>query len=61
LIYAGADRLVNPRGSQEFASAAPADVVTAQRFDGLYHELFNETERAGPVRTVLDWLRTRVS
>lgn len=58
LLYAGDDRLVNPRGSQDFASAAPAAVVTARRFDGLYHELFNELERAGPVRSVLDWLRT---
>ncbi len=57
LIYAGADRLVNPRGSQEFASAAPTDVVTTQRFDGLYHELFNETDRARPVAAVLGWLR----
>lgn len=57
LIYAGADRLVNPLGSQQFASAAPTGVVTAQRFDGLYHELFNETDRARPVAAVLAWLR----
>ncbi|MDZ7631677.1 MAG: alpha/beta hydrolase [Gemmatimonadaceae bacterium] len=56
LIYAGDDRLVNPRGSQAFAASAPAGVVTARRFDGFYHELFNETERARPVRAVLDWL-----
>ena len=59
LLYAGDDRFVNPRGSQEFASAAPASVVTARRFDALYHEIFNETERAAPVRVLLDWLRAR--
>lgn len=61
LLYAGADKFVNPRGSQEFASAAPASVVTARRFDALYHEIFNETARDEPVNTVLDWLRTRAS
>lgn len=59
LLYAGADRFVNPRGSQEFAAAAPASVVTARRFDSLYHEIFNETARDEPVNAVLDWLRTR--
>jgi alpha-beta hydrolase superfamily lysophospholipase len=59
LLYAGDDRLVNPLGSQEFASSAPPSVVAAQRFDGLYHEIFNETARAAPVRVLLDWLRAR--
>ncbi len=61
LLYAGADHFVNPRGSQEFASAAPASVVTARRFDALYHEIFNETARDEPVNAVLDWLRTRAN
>jgi alpha-beta hydrolase superfamily lysophospholipase len=56
LLYAGDDRIVNPRGSAAFAAAAPADVVTVQRFDGLWHEIFNEIERAGPVAAVRRWL-----
>ena len=59
LLYAGDDHLVNPRGSQEFASAAPRNVVTARRFDGLYHEIFNETDRTGPIDVLLEWLRER--
>lgn len=43
LLYAGADKLVNPAGSRAFASAAPAAVVTAQCFETLYHEIFNES------------------
>jgi len=46
LLYAGADKLVNPAGSRAFASAAPPDVVKSHCFDGLYHELFNEAEPA---------------
>ena len=59
LLYAGADRLVNPRGSQEFASAAPPSVVTTRRFDTLYHEIFNELDRVQPVAAMLEWLRSR--
>lgn len=58
LLYAGADKLVNPRGSELFAAAAPSSVVNAQRFGTLYHELFNEQERAQPVSALRQWLRT---
>jgi len=61
LMYAGDDRLVNPRGSRDFASAAPPEVVTARCFDGLYHEIFNEpAAMAEPVFAQLkDWLDAR--
>ena len=59
LLYAGADRLVNPRGSQEFAFAAPLSVVTTRRFDTLYHKIFNELDRVQPVVAMLEWLRFR--
>jgi len=42
LMYAGADKLVDPTGSRAFAAAAPAIVVTSRCFGSLYHEIFNE-------------------
>lgn len=42
LMWAGADRCVAPAGSAAFAAAAPTERVQSRRFDGLYHELFNE-------------------
>ncbi len=42
LLYAGADKLVNPAGSRAFANAAPTDVVSSRCFEALYHEIFNE-------------------
>lgn len=42
LLYAGADKLVNPAGSRAFAAHAPASTVTAHCFEPLYHEIFNE-------------------
>lgn len=56
LLYAGADKLVNPAGSRAFAAAAPKPMVSARCFEGLYHEIFNELE-AGPVFAELEqWL-----
>lgn len=62
LMYAGADKLVNPAGSRAFAEAAarhsPA-VVTTRCFDGLYHELFNELDAAPVFSTLKAWLDAR--
>jgi alpha-beta hydrolase superfamily lysophospholipase len=58
VLYSGADRLVNASGAMTFAALAPASVVSARRFDTLYHEIFNETGRAEPVAAAISWLRT---
>ena len=59
LMYAGADKLVDPRGSRTFAAAAPQQVVTAHCFDGLFHEIFNELD-AQPVFDLLKgWVDER--
>ena len=43
LLFAGEDKLVAPAGSRAFARAAPPRVVSSQCFDGLYHEILNES------------------
>jgi alpha-beta hydrolase superfamily lysophospholipase len=58
LLYAGDDRLVDPRASRAFAAAAPAGVVTARCFDGLFHEIFNEPD-PGPLAALKQWLDER--
>ena len=59
LLYAGADALVNPKGSREFSASAPSSVVTTRCFDTLYHEIFNELD-AEPVFAELKvWLAVR--
>lgn len=61
LVYAGADALVAPRGSDAFAATAPRGIVESTRFDGLYHEILNETEAlAAPVfARIAQWLDAR--
>jgi alpha-beta hydrolase superfamily lysophospholipase len=56
LMWAGSDRCVAPRGSAEFAAAAPPALVQSQRFDPLFHEIFNEPERAQVFERLLRWL-----
>jgi len=56
LMWAGADRCVAPRGSEAFAAAAPANVVATRPWPGLFHEIFNEPEKAEVIATLVDWL-----
>ena len=58
LLWAGADRCVAPRGSAAFAQSAPSGVVQSQEFPALYHEIFNEPERAEVMARLATWLRT---
>lgn len=60
LLVAGADKLVNPAGSREFAEGSWAGkYLTTRYFDSLYHELFNEAEpsRSQVLKQLADWLQ----
>lgn len=65
LIYAGADKLVNPAGSRAFAQAVASSAsvkpgtVTTKCFDALYHEIFNEVDATPVFATLKAWLDAR--
>jgi alpha-beta hydrolase superfamily lysophospholipase len=62
LLVAGADKLVDPSGSRDFAAGAWATQrLTTRYFDALYHELFNEAEpsRTQVLKQLGDWLQKR--
>jgi alpha-beta hydrolase superfamily lysophospholipase len=59
LMWAGADRCVAPRGSAQFAAAAPTAVVQSHRFDDLFHEILNEPERDLVLGHLVEWLDAR--
>ncbi len=59
LMYAGMDKLVDPRGSRAFAAVAPAQVVTSRCFDDLYHEIFNELDARPVYDQLRQWLDER--
>ena len=42
-----------------FASAAPPAVVTARCFEGLYHEIFHESDPQPVLDALQRWIATR--
>ena len=56
LLWAGADRCVDPDGSALFVAAAPTALLTAQVFPELFHEIFNEPERDEVLARLSSWL-----
>lgn len=59
LLHAGDDALVDADGSRAFARRAPAGIVQAREFPGLYHELFNEADPAPVYDALAAWLHAR--
>jgi alpha-beta hydrolase superfamily lysophospholipase len=57
LLYAGQDSLVSPAGSRAFAAAAPASSVQSHCFEPMYHEIFNDPDRAQVFEQMQTWLK----
>jgi alpha-beta hydrolase superfamily lysophospholipase len=55
VLLAGDDRIVSRPAAEAFARALQGD-VTVRVYDGFYHELFNEPQRARVYRDVEPWL-----
>ena len=55
LLYAQDDHLVNPAGSAQFALQAPA-CVASHGFEGMYHEIFNDPDKALVFDCLKAWL-----
>ena len=60
LMWAGADKLVAPSGSAEFAARAPGAVVEAHCFEHDFHEVFNEPDKEQVFARLRDWLDRHV-
>ena len=59
LLWSGSDRCVAPRGSRDFADAAPEALLEAHCFEPLFHEIFNEPEKAQVMDLLVHWLERR--
>ncbi len=55
LMHGTADRITSSAASAEFAKRA-GKVVTWHPWDGFYHEIHNEPEKAAVIKTMIDWL-----
>ncbi|MBI4304012.1 MAG: lysophospholipase [Chloroflexi bacterium] len=60
IMYGSADRLSNPEGSTMLYELAHSQDKTLRRYDGLYHEIFNEPERGQVLADMETWLAAHV-
>lgn len=60
LMHGTADRLTSWQASQEFAQRAGKN-VTWRAWDGFYHEIHNEPEKAEVLKTMTTWMDKRLS
>ena len=56
LMYAGSDRIVRPEGSAAFAAQAPAAWLQAHAYEAMYHEIFNDPDKAQVFASLGQWL-----
>lgn len=60
VMHGSADGITDPDGSSAFVDAARSSNKTLRIYPGLYHDLWNEPERATLVRDLVDWLNHRL-
>lgn len=56
LLQGMGDRLVDPKGSLEFAGSAPHGIVRFVTLKEVYHEIFNDRGREAVIRDLAAWL-----
>jgi alpha-beta hydrolase superfamily lysophospholipase len=60
LMYAGADKVVDPEGSKEFAKGVKVKDFKVIVFPDFFHEIFNEVEKQKVFDAVDAWLKPRI-
>lgn len=63
IMHGSADKLTDPGGSEDFAKLASENNndVTLKLWDGLYHEVHNEPEKAEVFKMMIEWLDKRLN
>jgi len=59
LMHGSTDRLTSAEASREFARRA-GEMVTLRVWDGFYHEIHNEPEKAEVSQRMIDWLNEQL-
>ena len=60
ILHGGADVMTSPDGSRYLHQNIRSNDSTLHIYPGLYHEIFNEPERAEVLAQVLDWCEGRL-
>ncbi len=56
ILQSGTDEVCDPETAREFARRANGAPLSLYRYDGMYHELFNEPERGRVIEDLCQWL-----
>ncbi len=59
IMHGGEDVVAFPRGSREFAAKVSQD-CTLKIWEGLYHEIHNEPEKAEVLKTMTGWMEAQL-
>jgi alpha-beta hydrolase superfamily lysophospholipase len=59
VMHGGDDQIAPPSGSELVHATATSADKTLRIYDGLYHEIFNEPERARVIDDLQEWLAAR--
>ncbi len=59
LMHGAADKITSAAASRQFAERGGKN-VTWRAWDGLYHEIHNEPEKAEVIKVMIDWMDARL-
>ncbi len=60
ILQAGSDLVCDPQESASFAKNVQNATVSFRRYEGLYHELFNEPQRGEIMEELCSWIKQNV-
>jgi alpha-beta hydrolase superfamily lysophospholipase len=60
VMHGTLDKLTNPEGSKTLVAKAASQDKTLKLYDGLYHDLLHEPEKAQVLADVTAWLTAHV-
>lgn len=58
LMHGSADMLTSPAGTEDFAGRVGGD-LSFKKWEGLYHEIHNEPEKAEVMQAMVDWIKSK--
>ena len=61
VMHGGRDQVADVEGSRELCARARSADKRVRVYDGLYHEIMNEPEKASVLEEMSDWLNARTS
>ncbi len=60
IMHGGADKITNIKGSKQLFTDAKSIDKTYKEWEGAYHEIFNETNKAEVIEYMTDWVEKRI-